>query len=114
MGKVSKAKHHHKPAIERELPIEQIIGLFSQRFDEPYLNPLAELSFEAFANAFANLSRESLEDALAYWTNHSGQKLLQTKTLEGVSGDNRVWYVHGLSKPRIEWSSTQPTRVELR
>lgn len=102
MGRESKPKHHHRPAIERTLPLEEIITLFGQRFDEPYLNPMAELPFEAFANAFPNISRDMLEEALSYWTNHSGQKLLQTKTVEGMSGDNRVWYIHGLQRPHLD------------
>ena len=105
MGK-EKAKHHHKPAIERTLPFEQIVSLFSQKFDEPYINPMAELTFEAFVNGFPNLSRETVEEALGHWTNHSGQKLLQTKTVEGIGKDNRVWYVHGLARPSLDLSGS--------
>lgn len=104
MGKGSKPKHHHRPTIEKTLSIEQIIGLFAQRFDEPYLNPMAELTFEAFVNAFPNISREVLEEALAYWTNHSGEKLLQTKIIDSNGKDERVWYLHGLARPDLDFS----------
>ena len=105
MGK-EKTKHHHKPAIERTLQFEQIVSLFSQKFDEPYLNPMAELTFEAFVNGFPTLSRETIEEALSYWTNHSGQKLLQTKTVEGIGKDDRVWYIHGLARPSLDLSGS--------
>ena len=106
MGKHSKPPHHHKPVIERTLPLEHIVDLFVQRFDEPYLNPMAELNFDAFASAFRDVSREVLEEALAYWTNHSGQKVLQSKLIEGPEKDPRVWYLHGLSKPNEDYSSS--------
>ena len=105
-----KPKHHHKPAIERTLPMEQIIALFAQRFDEPYLNPMAELTFEAFVNAFPNITRDVLEEALSYWTSHSGEKLLQTKTVEGIIGDNRVWYIHGL-RPHLDEPATGSAKL---
>ena len=95
-------KHHHKPAIEKAVPLEQIVQLFYQRFDEPYLNPMAELTFDVFANALPDIPRDTLEQALSYWTSHSGQRLLQTKTIEGTSGDNRVWYLHGLRRPDLD------------
>jgi len=106
MGKHQKLQHHHKPAIERTLPLEQIVSLFNRKFDEPYLNPIAELGFDAFTTAFPEISRDMLEEALAYWTNHSGQKLLQTKFVEGLEKDPRVWYLHGLSKPGPDYSNT--------
>lgn len=106
MGKHSKPQHHHRPAIERTLPLELIVDLFTQKFDEPYLNPIAELSFEAFATAFADISRDLLEEALAYWTNHSGQKVLQSKLVNGPEKDPRVWYLHGLSKPNTDYYSS--------
>lgn len=106
MGKHSKPQHHHKPAIERTLPLEKIVDLFSRKFDEPYLNPIAELNFDAFANAFPDISRDVLEEALAYWTNHSGQKVLQSKLVEEPGKDPRVWYLHGLSKPNMDYPST--------
>ena len=106
MGRHSKPPHHHKPAIERTLPLGQIVDLFSQKFDEPYLNPIAELNFDAFATAFPNISRDALEEALAYWTNHSGQKVLQSKLIDEREKDPRVWYLHGLSKPNMEYSSS--------
>jgi hypothetical protein len=111
MGKHSKPQHHHKPVIERTLPVEQIVNLFNQKFDEPYLNPIAELNFDAFANAFPDISRELLEEALAYWTNHSGQKVLQSKLVEGPEKDPRVWYLHGLSKPNIDYSNSSASRA---
>lgn len=106
MGKHQKPQHHHKPVIERTLPLEQIVSLFNRKFDEPYLNPIAELGFDAFTAAFPDISREVLEEALAYWTNHSGQKVLQTKFVEGLEKDPRVWYLHGLSKPSQDFSSS--------
>lgn len=91
--------------------MEQIVNLFNQKFDEPYLNPIAELNFDAFANAFPDISRELLEEALAYWTNHSGQKVLQSKLVEGPEKDPRVWYLHGLSKPNIDYSNSSESRA---
>ena len=112
MGKDSKQKHHHKPAIEKALPIEEIIRLFAQRFDQPYLNPMAELTFEAFANAFPKISREVLEEALRYWTSHSGQKLLQTKTIEYNGRDERVWFLHGLAPLHLDLTGASSTSVQ--
>jgi hypothetical protein len=102
MGKHSKASHHHKPAIERAVPIERIVQLFSSRFDDPYLNPSAELSFGDLTSGLPDLPKEELEEALTYWTGHSGDRVLSTKTVEEGQEDSRVWYVHGLSRLRVE------------
>lgn len=110
MGKHSKPSHHHKPAIEKEVPIERIVELFSQRFDDPYLNPVAELTFNDFVAGLPNLPREELEEALDHWTNHSGEKLLQTKIVETGGASNRVWYIHGLARPHDIWDSQNSNR----
>jgi len=83
MGKHSKTAHHHKPAIERAVPIERIVELFSSRFDDPYLNPSAELTFEDFTAGFPDLPREELEEALTYWTSHSGENASRPKQSRG-------------------------------
>ena len=75
---------------------------------------MAELNFDSFANAFPDISREVLDEALAYWTNHSGQKVLQSKLIEGPEKDPRVWYLHGLSKPNLDYSSSSTSRVSSR
>jgi hypothetical protein len=111
LGKHTKISHHHKPAIEKAVPIERIINLFSKHFDDPYLNPVAELAFEDFTSGFPDLPREELEEALAHWTGHSGEKLLQTKIVETIVGDKRVWYLHGLSRPQLQWSSPTTNRL---
>jgi len=113
MAKHSKTSHKHKPAVERTLPIERIVELFSRRFEDPYLNPTAELTFEDFVTAFPDISGDALEEALTYWTSHSGEKLLQTKTIEGTKTDVRVWYIHGLMK-HFQWSSPVPNPLESR
>jgi hypothetical protein len=102
MGKHSKTSHHHKPAIERAVPIERIVRLFSSRFDDPYLNPSAELSLEDISSGLPDLPKEELEEALTYWTGHSGDRVLSTKTVEEGQEDSRVWYVHGLSRLRVQ------------
>jgi len=48
-------KHHHVPAIERALPMERIIGVFEKHFGDPYLNPMAELTFEQLTAAFPDV-----------------------------------------------------------
>jgi hypothetical protein len=111
MGKHSKTSHHHKPAIERAVPIERIVELFSSRFDDPYLNPSAELSFAELSGGFPDLPREELEEALTYWTSHSGEKMLQTKTVEEGDENSRVWYIHGLSRHE-SWSSPGPNGLQ--
>src|SRR2546430_9492185 len=50
-------KHHHVPAIERALPMERIIGVFEEHFGDPYLNPMAELTFEQLTAAFPDVPR---------------------------------------------------------
>ena len=82
VGKQSKMKRKHVPAIERALPMERIIEVFEERFDDPYLNPMAELSFKELTTAFPNVPEEELEEGLSHWTNHSGEKTLSTKTVE--------------------------------
>src|SRR5439155_24600640 len=94
MAKHSKTSHKHKPAVERTLPIERIVELFSRRFEDPYLNPTAELTFEDFVIAYPDISGVALEEALTYWTIHSGEKLLQTKTNDGMTTDVRAGYIH--------------------
>lgn len=112
MGKHLKASHHHKPAIERAVPIERIVELFSSRFENPYLNPSAELTFEELTAGFPELAKEELEEALTYWTSHSGQRLLQTKTVEEGVEDSRVWYLHGLARPPSSWSNPASNGLE--
>lgn len=97
MGKHSKSKQKHKATIiERLLPIERIIELFYQSFDQPYLNPSAELTLQEFTAAFPETSKEAVEAALSYWTNHSGKKVLQTKLVSIDGKDTPVWFIHGL------------------
>ncbi len=113
MGKHSKTSHHHKPAIERAVPIERIVELFSKRFDDPYLNPSAELTFEHFTAGFPDLPREELVEALTYWTSHSGEKLLQTKTAKEGEENSRVWYIHGLTRRNLTWSNPASDRLQF-
>lgn len=87
------------------LPIERIIMLFRERFDEPYLNPSAELTLREFTTAFPKISDDTLEAALSYWTNHSGMKVLQTKVVVVGDKDTQVWYVHGLGEREPELGS---------
>src|SRR5881296_2949063 len=75
-------KHHHVPAIERALPMERIIGVFEEHFGDPYLNPMAELTFEQLTAAFPDVPVAELEEGLSHWTNHSGEKTLSTKPLK--------------------------------
>lgn len=97
MGNHSKAKQKHKATIiERVLPLERIIRLFYQRFDQPYLNPSAELTLREFTAAFPETSEDAIKAALSYWTNHSGKKVLQTKLVSIDGKDTPVWFVHGL------------------
>ncbi|HYY92211.1 MAG TPA: hypothetical protein VE955_09495 [Candidatus Dormibacteraeota bacterium] len=91
--------------------MERIINLFSSHFDDPYLNPIAELTFEDFTTGLPDLPKEELEDALAHWTSHSGEKLLQTKTIETVNGDKRVWFLHGLTRPHFDLSIAGRNRI---
>ena len=98
MGKHSKPNHHHKPAIEKALPIERIIDFFSKRFDDPYLNPTAELTFADLMQGFPELPGDELAEALSHWVGYSGEKLLQTKTVEEGRENSRVWYLHGLPR----------------
>ncbi len=112
MGKHSKTSHHHKPAIERAVPIERIVKLFSKRFDDPYLNPSAELTFEDFTAGFPDLPREELIEALTYWASHSGEKLLQTKTVEEGEESSRVWYIHGLTGRNLTLPNPASNRLQ--
>ncbi len=106
-------KHHHVPAIERALPMERIIGVFEEHFGNPYLNPMAELTFEQLTAAFPDIPVAELEEGLFHWTNHSGEKTLSTKTVETNGSESRVWYVHGLVRHRIDPFSTVSGRVAL-
>ena len=113
MGKQSKTKHHHVPAIERALPMERIIGVFAERFDDPYLDPMAELTFEQLVTAFPDMPKEELEEGLSHWTNHSGEKTLSTKTVETDGRESRVWFIHGLARHRIDPTSSNSAHVAL-
>ena len=98
LGKSSRVGHKHKPSIERILPVERIVGLFYRRFDQPYVNPLAELSFEELTAAFPDVPESVVMEALEHWTNHSGRKVLQTKVARVNAEDKTVWFVHGLEE----------------
>ncbi len=106
MGKSSKVNHKHKPSIERTLPLERIVGLFYKRFDQPYVNPLAELSLEKFKAAFPDVPADAVLEALEHWTGHSGKKVLQKKVARVNMEDKTVWFVHGLEEsPVLEHGS---------
>jgi hypothetical protein len=106
-------KHHHVPAIERALPMDRIVRVFEERFDDPYLNPMAELSFEQLTTAFPDVPVAELEEGLSHWTNHSGEKTLSTKTIETDGRESRVWYIHGLARHRMDPSSSGLGRVSV-
>lgn len=106
-------KHHHVPAIERAVPIERIIAAFEERFDDPYLNPMAELTFEELTSAFPDIPVAELEEGLSHWTDHSGERTLSTKTIETGGHETRVWYVHGLARHHIDPSSPAAGHVAL-
>ena len=106
-------KHHHVPSIERALPMERIIGVFEEHFDDPFLNPMAELTFEQLTVAFPDIPVAELEEGLSHWTNHSGEKTLSTKTVEADERESRVWYVHGLVRHRIDPFSSISGHVAL-
>ena len=98
MGRSSRVSHKHKPSIERILPVEKIVAFFYEPFDQPYVNPLAELSFEEFTAAFQDVPESTVMEALEHWTNHSGRKVLQTKVARVNAEDKTVWFVHGLEE----------------
>lgn len=103
LGKPSKVNHKHRPMIERLLPLERIVRLFYERFDQPYVNPVAELSLEEFKAAFADIPESVVLEALTHWTDHSGKKVLQTKVARVNLEDKTVWFVHGLEEsPQFE------------
>src|SRR2546428_14163454 len=106
-------KHHHVPAIERALPIERIVEVFEERFVNPYLDPMAKLTFEDLPTSFPDIAVAELEEGLSHWTSHSGEKTLQTKTVETDGRESRVWYVHGLARHRIDRSSSNHGHVAL-
>ncbi len=93
--------------------MERIVAAFQQRFDDPYLDPMAELSFEELTAAFPDMPREELEEGLSHWTNHSGEKTLSTKTVETSGHESRVWYIHGLVRHRIDPTSSSPGHIAL-
>src|SRR3989441_11267797 len=106
-------KPHPVPAIERALPIERIVEVFEERFGDPYLDPIAELTFEDLTTAFPDIAVAELEEGLSHWTSHSGEKTLQTKTVETGGRESRVWYVHGLARHYADASSPNHGRVAL-
>lgn len=93
--------------------MERIIAAFAERFEDPYLDPMAELTFEQLIAAFPDMLKEELEEGLSHWTNHSGEKTLSTKTVETGGHESRVWYIHGLARHRIDPTSSSPGHVAL-
>src|SRR2546425_209477 len=88
---------HKKPSrIERLLPLERLLGLFEERFTEPYFDPTAELTFSELAAALPDVQHADLEEALSHWVDRSGEKMIQTKLVDEDEATSRVWYVHGL------------------
>jgi hypothetical protein len=106
-------KHHHVPAIERALPMERIVEVFEEHFGDPYLDPMAELTFEQLTTAFPDIPVAELEEGLSHWTNHSGEKTLSTKTVETDGRESRVWYIHGLARRYADPSSPNHGYVAL-
>ena len=93
--------------------MERIIAAFQERFDDPYLDPMAELTFEQLASAFPDMPREELEEGLSHWTNHSGEKTLSTKTVEDGGRESRVWFVHGLTRRYVDPTSSSCGHLAL-
>ena len=91
----------------------RIIEVFAERFDDPYLDPMAELTFEQLVTAFPDMQKEELEEGLSHWTNHSGEKTLSTKTVETDGRESRVWFIHGLARHRIDPISSNSGHVAL-
>jgi hypothetical protein len=75
--------------------------LFYERSDQPYVNPLAELSLEEFMASFPDVSANAVLEALEHWTLHSGKRVLQTKVALVNMGDKTVWFVHGLEESPV-------------
>ena len=93
--------------------MERIIAAFAERFDDPYLDPMAELTFEELTAAIPDVPKEELEEGLSHWTNHSGERTLSTKTVEADGRESRVWYVHGLARHRTDPPSSSSGQVAL-
>jgi len=98
----SKARKNKPTRIEKVLPLGKIIGFFRQRFQDPYLNPEAELSFADFQTAFPEISREDLEEGLSHWVMRPGARVLSTKTSDLDGRELQLWYVHGLHEEHAE------------
>ena len=93
--------------------MDRIVRVFEERFDDPYLNPMAELTFEQLTTAFPDIPVAELEEGLSHWTNHSGEKTLSTKTVETEGRESRVWYIHGLARHYADPSSSNHRQVAL-
>ncbi len=98
----NKARKNKPTRIEKVLPLGKVIGFLRQRFQDPYLNPEAEVTFADFQAAFPEISREELEEALSHWVMRPGARVLSTKTTEFDGHELQVWYVHGLHEEQAE------------
>ena len=93
--------------------MERIVAVFEEHFGDPYLDPMAELTFEELTAAFPDVPVAELEEGLSHWTNHSGEKTLSTKTIETDGRESRVWYIHGLARRYADPSSPNHGYVAL-
>jgi hypothetical protein len=93
--------------------MERVIAVFEEHFGDPYLDPMAELTFQELTAAFPDVPVAELEEGLSHWTNHSGEKTLSTKTVETAGRESRVWYIHGLARHHADPSSPNHGRVAL-
>jgi hypothetical protein len=98
----NKARKNKPTRIERILPLGKVIEFLRQRFQDPYLNPEAEVTFADFQTAFPEISREELEEALSHWVMRPGARVLSTKTTDFYGHELQVWYVHGLHEEHAD------------
>jgi hypothetical protein len=101
---MTKARKNKPTHIEKVLPLNEIIGLFRQRFHDPYLNPEAELSIADFQAAFPEVSRDDLEEGLNHWVMHPSYRVLSTKTIDLNGHQEQIWYVHGLHEDHTDYA----------
>ncbi len=98
----NKARKNKPTRIEKILPLGKVIEFLRQRFHDPYLNPEAEVTFADLQEAFPEIPREELEEALSHWVMRPGARVLSTKTTDLDGHELQVWYVHGLHEEQAD------------
>src|SRR5713101_2769653 len=98
----NKARKNKPTRIEKKHNKNKEIELLRKPFNDHYLNNKHPVTFADLQEAFPEIPREELEEALSHWVMRPGARVLSTKTTDLDGHELQVWYVHGLHEEQAD------------